>query len=239
LIQRNTIRKFFTAESWSMFFLRFAIFSLLAMMFWSIINIPYGKFVCEKTLAYERYRSLPILDVKYSDLHGLTMTILLAPSLKAPAPLIKPKNVELNIFPNTLHFNIIPFLALLLATPFRTGKRLVLFLFFGFIFLSISHFIHLHLDIIAYYFSQQTFATDTARMAPERLQEAQTYIYYMRFIAKLQGFMEQAGSMVIPAFIWMIYAQKWLFSSLLESTRQQQRRKNALQKKAQEKNQQD
>ncbi|MCD4653349.1 hypothetical protein K8T06_05385 [bacterium] len=224
--------QFLRAESWGMFFLRFTVFCVLAILFWSVINISYGKFLCDQILRFKRSQSLPILDVKYTDNRGLTMNLLLAPSTDAPAPLLKSENVDLAIFPNTLHFNIIPFLALIFASPLRTKKRLALFLVFGFMFLSLTHFLHLHLDIKAYYYSRQTFVTDSARMLPERLLEAQKFIYYTRLLSKLQGFMEQAGSMVFPVFIWMLYSQKWLFETLLARSNQ---RKKIAQKRDQQK----
>ncbi|HPQ39111.1 MAG TPA: hypothetical protein PLV45_01950 [bacterium] len=207
--------RFLHSPKWGMFFFKFAIFSVLAFLLWNLISRPYGHFLCERVVAIQRSR-LPIMDVKYTDYRGLTMKMLIGPAVNAPAPLKSPQPVPLEIYPNTLHFNIIPFLALLLATPLQSKKRLILFLVLGFLFLSLTHVLHLFLDIEAYYFGHQTFVIDKARMAPDRLQEAQTFIYMIRLTAKLQGFMEQAGSMIVPAFIWMIYSQRWLFQALLK-----------------------
>lgn len=214
---------FFKSEGWGIFFVKFAIFSILGLLIWNMINIPYGRFICERTLAYERSRDLPILDTRFTDEKGLTLNLLLAAATHAPVPLRDPRNVDFRIFPNTLHFNIIPFIGLILATPVTTVKRLVLFLIGGFLCLSITHFFHLHLDIAAYYYKQQDFVLDKQRMAPERLREANAYMYRMNLIEKLQGFMEQAGSMLAPAFIWMIYSQKWLFRNLLRRAEQKRR----------------
>jgi len=205
-----------------MFFFKFAIFSVIAFFIWTLINDGYGRFICERTIALER-GSLPIIDVNFTDYRGLTMEVLVAPAIDAPAPLKSPEPIRIRIYPNTLHFNIIPFLALLLATPLQSRKRLVLFLIFGFLILCISHFVHLFLNIEAYYFGKQTFVLDKELMSPERLREAQTFIYKNRLISKLQGFMEQAGSMIMPALIWMIYSQRWLFKKLLDRTNQRRR----------------
>lgn len=209
---------FLRSQGWGMFFLRFAIFSVLAFFIWSSFNDVYGRFICERIVALERTR-LPIMDVQFKDTQhrGLIMQMIIGPAVDAPAPLKSPEPIKIEIFPNTLHFNIIPFLALLFATPLQSRKRLILFLIFGFIFLSLTHFIHLFLDVEAYYFGHQTFVIDKLKMSPERLQEAQTFIYMNRLMSKLQGFMEQAGSMIVPALIWMIYSQRWLFQSLLSS----------------------
>lgn len=232
----ESVDRFFRSPRWSVFFVRFALFSVCAFFLWNLISIPYGHMLCQQIISFERSRGVPILDVKYSeDAHGLTMEVTFAPPSNSPAPLKEIKTVSIKVFPNTLHFNIIPFLALLFATPYQSRNRLLLFLFLGSGFLYMSHLIHLHLDLVAYRHLEYSFVMDKMRMSPERFQQAKEFLYLMRLVTRLQGFMEQAGSMIAPAFVWMVYSQKWLFESLLKKSRlQQQAQAKAQQAKVQQ-----
>jgi hypothetical protein len=202
--------RFWKGTGWGLFFFKFFVFSILAFLIWSVISIPYGRFLCETSVRYQR-RSIPIMDVQYEDYRGITMEITMAPAVHVIVPLSKAVPVKTKIFPNTLHFNIIPFLALIFASPVRSGKHLIIFLVVSMILLSFSHFLHMNLNISSYYYGQQTWEINSSIPAHEQ------FLLRIRFISKLQAFMEQAGSMIIPFFLWMIYAQQWLFRKLRSS----------------------
>ena len=238
---QSSIERFFKSENWGLFLVKFIIFAVLAFMFWSVINIPYGKMLCEQVVSFERSRGMPILDVKYTDRHGLTMKVNFAPPDNSPAPLKEKKTAEVIIFPNTLHFNIIPLLGLLLAAPYRNRNRLIFFLIAGSLVLYASHLVHLHLNLVSYRHLKYQFIVDKMRMSPERYHQAIEYLYWMKLTTRLQSFMEQAGSMIVPLFIWMVYSQKWLFKSLLKRAkiRQMELEKKAQLKKQNQKEQQE
>ncbi len=120
--------RFWTGEQWGLFFLKFFIFSILAFFVWSSFSISYGRILSDVTIGYLR-GSVPILDVRHTDHRGLTVTLLLGPADNEILPLEKPMRFELHLYPNTLHFNLIPFLAIILATPLKSRRRLVLILY--------------------------------------------------------------------------------------------------------------
>ncbi len=201
------LKQFWKGTGWLLFFFKFFLFSIIAYLIWSNIHPYYGKVLSESVIAIQR-RYIPVRDVRYTDQHGITVEVLMRPALHAVVPLAEVKPVSARIHLNTLYFNTIPFLALLLATPFRSFKRLMIFLLVGFILLSASHILHMSLNIQSYYYSSQTWQIN--RNNPQH----QQFLYRIRLISRSQGFMEQAGSMIMPFFIWMFYSQNWLFKKL-------------------------
>ena len=201
--------RFWNSPGWMLFFFKFFIFSILAILLWSWISIPYGKFLCERALQFQR-RSIPIMGTRFTgvDDERFTFQIQMKPAIDEVVPLADPKPVSISIFPNTLHFNLIPFLALILATPIRTKKRFLLFLVIGLVLMFLSHSVHLYLNIKSFYYSQQTWLLNRSIPAHANFEMR------IRLFQKLQGFMEQAGSMIVPFLLWMIYAQPWLFRKL-------------------------
>ena len=158
------------------------------------------------------------MDVRYTGERGLTVTLLLGPADHEALPLEKPESFELHLYPNTLHFNIIPFLAIVFATPIKSPKRLVLFLIFGMMALIVSHFIHMHLNIKSFYYAKQSFVFKPGTMTQDQLAAAEYFYRKIRLLKLLQGFMEQAGSMIMPFLLWVIYAQQWLFRKIMPRT---------------------
>jgi len=171
-------------------------------------------------------KKLPVLDSRfYPEMEESndeyrkgrgTLAVQFAPFVNGPIPLKNPKPVTVELHLNTVHFNVIPFLAFLLASPFVNWKRFLIFLFGGFIFLSATHIAHIYLDLLSYYFKLQTFEFNPSQMAPAQLKSAYIWHYQRTVINSFQTFMEQAGSMIMPAFIWLIYAARWIFKSLLK-----------------------
>ena len=203
--------RFWKGTGWLLFFTKFFIFSVLATLFWFLISIPYGKFLCEKTVQFER-RSIPIMDASYTDERGITLKLTMARAVNEVAPLPKSGNVSLSIYPNTLHYNLIPFLALIFATPVRSRKHFLAFIVGGLALMSLSHFLHMHLNIQSYYYAQQTWEINPT------IPTHQWFVWKKRLLQMMQGFMEQAGSMIAPLVLWMVYAQSWLFRKLRSSS---------------------
>ena len=212
------------------FFCKFILFTILTFSLWNIIKTPYNYFLKDVSLHLIR-KKLPYIGSRfYEDMKGIKdddprksrglLEIQFAPFVHGPIPLKKPKPVSVKLYLNTLHYNIIPFISFLLASPFITWKRLVFFLLIGSAILGVSHIWHIQLDLLSYYFQMQTFEYKPASLHPQQLQNAQIWLYKLKVLQGVQGFMEQAGSMIIPAFIWMIYAAKWILHSLLGSIAQ-------------------
>ncbi|MBN1550605.1 hypothetical protein JW979_04010 [bacterium] len=136
-------------------------------------------------------------------------------------PLMPKKNepVTANVSFNTAHYNIIPFLALLLASPFLSWKRLITFLVIGFLFLSLGHIIHIYLSLNYSYFKYQEdnnyFPAQTVEMTDLQQQQYSIWKYKFNALKISFGIMDQAGSMIIPAFIWFVYASRWILKALL------------------------
>lgn len=210
---RNTWCQFWSGEQWRLFFLKFFVFSIAAFFVWSSFSIAYGRILSQWTIDNLR-SSVPIMNVKFSDHRGLTVTLTMGPADKEVIPLEKPQITELDLFPNILHLNFVPFLALLFATPVTSIRRLVLFLLLGSLLLISSHYLHMYLNIRAFFYSQQTFAFNPASMTPEQLAAANNFVTKIRFLKLSQGFMEQAGSMIMPFLLWVLYAQRWLFRKI-------------------------
>ncbi len=195
---------------WWVFFVKFIFFSILAFFLWGFILEPYNAFLRKSTL-YLVGRNLEVMDSRYTEDRG-SFSVLFEPYVGGPAPIKNPKPVSIDIFLNTVHFNIIPFLAFLFASPFISWKRLVVFFFAGSVFLCISHLIHIQLGLQSYYFANQTFIINPT------IPNVQVWYYKIKLLRFMHGFMEQAGSMIVPAFIWMLYASKWIFSAILSAT---------------------
>ncbi|MGB4099867.1 MAG: hypothetical protein WBM02_10720 [bacterium] len=137
-----------------------------------------------------------------------TFQLQMKPALNEVAPLADPEPLALSIYPNTLHFNLIPFIALIFATPIRTWKRFLLSLIIGFALMSLSHFLHMYLNIKGFYYTKPTWLIDPSITAHV------LFKIRIRMLQMLQGFMEQVGSMIVPFILWMVYAQSWLFRKL-------------------------
>lgn len=201
--------RFWKGTSWNLFFFKFFIFSILAFLFWSLISIPYGKFLCETSVIIMN-QSMPIMGTRYTGIEDgrFTFQMQMEPARHEVVPLAEPKPFAFSIYPNTLNFNLIPFLALIFATPIRSWKRFVIFLVAGFILMSLSHFLHMYLNIKNYYYAEQNWLVNRSIPAHRHFE------IQIRLIQKLQGFMEQVGSMIVPFILWMVYAQSWLFRKL-------------------------
>lgn len=210
---RNTWCRFWSGEQWRLFFVKFFVFSVASFFIWSSFSIPYGRVLSQWSI--DNLRSvIPIMNTQFSDKHGLTVTLTMGPADKEAIPLEKPEITKFDLLPNTLHFNFVPFLALLFATPVSSVRRLGWFMLIGSLLLISSHYLHMYLNIRAFFYSQQTFAFNPASMTPEQLAAANYFYTKIRFLKLSQGFMEQAGSMIMPFLLWVIYAQRWLFRKI-------------------------
>ncbi|MBN1878495.1 hypothetical protein JW823_00110 [bacterium] len=217
---REKWHRFWTGEQWGLFFLKFFIFSIISYFIWSMFSISYGRFLSNLVIDNLRSR-IPIMDVRFSDDRGLTVTVVMGPAVNEPLPLEEPKTFEVHIYPNTLHFNIIPFLAIFFASPIVNGRRTAIFLLLCLFALMISHYVHMYLNIWSFYYARQSFILDKSSMTQAQLQAA--YIFYKKInlLRLSQGFMEQAGSMIMPFMLWIIYAQGWLFRKLMKPVQSQ------------------
>ena len=199
------------------FFLKFLLFSLIAFFIWNFSNDSYNLLLKDVSLNLLD-ESTPLVDHRFTQKRG-QLEILLAPNFNAPIKPSKVQNVAIKIFLNTVHFNLIPFFALILASPFVSWKRLISFFLIGLIILSCFHFIHINLNVRSYYHQEiirkGVIQVSNARMSPERHHEVMKWLWINRVIYLTQGFMEQAGSMIIPAFIWFVYSSRWILGTIL------------------------
>jgi hypothetical protein len=109
--------------------------------------------------------------------------------------------VGLNAF--TLHFNAVPFFTLFLITPGVAWKKRLVFLLIAFCLLSVSHIIHAQLDF---------YVTLNQEVTIEQGNIKSLLGYFgKRFMLYLQAFMEQAGSMLMPFFLWLLFFNKQVF----------------------------
>ncbi len=224
---REKILHFFNppGRGLGIFFLKFFLFSIVALFIWLAVKDTYNVFLKDLSIGLIEDK-IPILETRYyPEIEGETdkknrgtLGIVFAPYMNGPILLKQPKPVSVELHLNTIHFNIIPFLALILASPFLSWKRLLIFILLGFVFLSCTHIFHIHLDLMSFYFKSQTFEYNPSTMAPYQLKAAQVWLYQNKFRNSIQGFMEQAGSMMFPALIWLIYASRWLLGSILPAT---------------------
>jgi hypothetical protein len=106
--------------------------------------------------------------------------------------------VTLNIF--TLNFNVIPFLSLFLIMPSTPWRRRILYIAIGFTLLSMTHYVHAKLDIYVQMHKE-------VQIEPGSLSSYGNYLW-QRFILYLRSFMEQAGSMLMPFFLWLLFFNK-------------------------------
>jgi hypothetical protein len=204
--------QFWKGTGWLLFFFKFFLMSVAAYILWSNVHPIYGRILSESVIALQK-RYIPIRDTRYTDDHGITVDVLMSPAVHEVVPLSEAKPVVSRIHLNTLYFNTIPFLALILATPIQSKKRLLFFIIVGFFVLSLSHYLHMSLNIHSYYYSSQTWEMN--RLNPVH----QQFIFRVRLLGRLQSFMEQAGSMIMPFLLWMFYAQNWLFRKLRTTQR--------------------
>ncbi|MBN2057117.1 hypothetical protein JW905_19480 [bacterium] len=135
---------------------------------------------------------LELKDGKLALLHILpNMYLLKPPEFKAALELL------------TLHFNVVPFLSLFLVTPGVRWRRRLVFILTGFLALSATHVLHIELD---YYLKlHQEIHIDTA--------DKTAFLMFLkgRLMLYLQAFMEQAGSMLMPFFLWLLFFNKSIF----------------------------
>ncbi len=212
-----TIKGFFNPEGKhiGLFFFKFILFSILGWGLWIGIQIPYNL-ILNRT-AKSISQGLPLIETKFSPDRG-TFQAMFAPYSDGPVKPLKKKPVAIKVLFNTLHFNIIPFFSLLLASPLTSRKRLIIFLIVGSLFLSLSHVVHLYLDIHTEYFRVQNdrgyFSIRNKQLPRQQYKEYLKWVWKIRLIQALQSFMEQVGSMVVPALIWLIYASPWILASL-------------------------
>ena len=216
------LRKFFNPEGkhFGLFFVKFIMFSIIAWGIWMGLKTPYNhllKSVCDSICESK----FPLIESRYTEDRG-TYEAMFTPYMTGPLKPIKMKPFAIKIFFNTVHFNFIPFLALLLASPMVSKKRLIYFILFGFIFLVCTHIFHVYMDINHYYFKVQLergyFPTHQVKMDAETYKQYWIWKKKILFNQEIQGFMEQAGSMIVPAFVWLIYASSWILKALQPKT---------------------
>jgi len=120
--------------------------------------------------------------------------LVVFPESNQPGSPVKPLT---GLYLSTLTFNAVPLIALFLATSGVAARTRMKRLLFAFPILSASHFFHMYLNIFSAQHAQVNvkIASVTAVMA----------FYFTRFIFHLQGFMEQAGSMLFPFLLWLIF----------------------------------
>ena len=184
-------KKFWQPEGkgYLLFFAKFFLFTVIAFLFWSAICAPYNS-VLRRVSTYQLRKELPVLDVRAKEDRG-KFEILLAPYTKGPVKPVKQDSLAVSLYLNTIHFNIIPFISLLLATPLFNWRRLVVFLVIGAIFLSLTHYYHIQLDVKAYYFKIQEkkgyFPVGQIRMTPEQHSAYVKWVWKIRLVNMLQG----------------------------------------------------
>ncbi len=203
-------------KGYLLFFTKFILFSVIGFLAWNQINDYYNVFLKNASLELLKNK-IPLVDHRFTPERG-QFELLLAPDYGAPKKTKKNENVAIKIYLNTVHFNLIPFFALIMATPFMSWKRLISFFLIGAIVLSFFHLLHINLDVKAYYHREQirkgVLKTSTARMTQEQYQNIMKWLWMKKVVQLAQGFMEQAGSMLLPAFLWFIYASHWILQSL-------------------------
>lgn len=205
-------------RGFGLFLLKFFLFSIVAWILWLGIRLPYN-ILLKSSAQWMCDTYFETIDYRYTTERG-TFEVMIKPDRTAPFQLIKANPVSIKIFFNTLHFNLIPFIALILASPLVSWRRFCLFFVFGFIFLFLTHQVHLLLDLKGYYYNIQKeqgyFQTGEIQVTQNQLAEMKNWQYRTNLWSTMQGFMEQAGSMIFPAFIWMIYASSWIFGAFLQ-----------------------
>jgi hypothetical protein len=208
------------------FFLKFILFTLIALGLWLGIGIgninipglslPYN-YVLKSWAVFVSTHSLPMIDYKFSTERGI-FEVMYKPMQNPPVPLVRTEPVAFKLTLNTLHFNVIPFLALILSSPITDFRKFGRFLLIGAAVLFVSHCIHIYLDLIAYY---QKFQLDNNYLSMQ-ISSSKEYAAFQSWKLKfnaillVQSFMEQAGSMILPALLWMIFARNWIFGVLLQ-----------------------
>lgn len=118
--------------------------------------------------------------------------------------LLNPRETKVTLNVLTLHFNTIPFLALFLITPGVRLKRRLLYLLCGFILLSTSHVIHAKLDFTIV-------LNPTVTVTANDFSSLMMFLW-RKLIRYLQAFMEQAGSMLMPFFLWLLFFNRFVFT---------------------------
>jgi hypothetical protein len=210
-------------KGYFLFFSKFLLFSILGFFLWSAVRSPYNLLL-EKLALDVCQNNYPFIDHRFTQERG-TYEVMFRPYKLGPIQPLKDDPIPVKIFFNTLHFNIIPFLAFLFASPFVNWKRFFFYLVVGLFVLIGSHYLHMRLDINAAYFRYQVrqgyFATENLQLTPEQFRSLFFWLWKLRALDTIQAFMEQAGSMIMPAFLWMIYANQWIFSSLLTRSRRE------------------
>ncbi len=106
----------------------------------------------------------------------------------------------------TLHFNVIPFVALFLATPGISWKRRLISLPIAFVFLSLSHLLHAYLN----YYAITHQKVDVMMNKPF---QAWLKVSSMNLVLYLRAFMEQAGSRLISFLLWIVFYNKKIFET--------------------------
>ena len=202
-----------------LFFFKFLLFAGLAYFIWVEIQVPYNNFlqdVAQYWLSNDATVSSFIRAHRFTPERGL-YEMSFAPYTADPVQPSRTEHLSIKMMLNVLHMNIIPFLAFFFATPFFRLRRFLVYFLISAIILVASHIAHVVLDINAYYFQYQMDNNYFTRVTVT-LQELQDVIKpwktRIRILILSQAFMEQAGSMLIPAFLWMIYAAPWLLAGV-------------------------
>jgi hypothetical protein len=180
------------------------------------MRIPYNHLLKSVTLVMVS-KPVPVVDIQFDADEG-TLSLLCEPYAEGPVPLKKTDPVAFQINLNITHYNFIPFLALLLASPLVSWKRLMTFIIIGGIILGMTQVFHLYNGVRYYYFQTQEkggyFKAQKFSVNSPRFQEYKKLKVKIAVFRAMYGLMEQAGSMIMPALIWMIYASQWILMAL-------------------------
>lgn len=158
-----------------------------------------------------------LLDIQFDPDRGI-LALMCGPFTDSPIPLQKFEPVTFKVNLNVAHYNFIPFIALLLASPWVSRRRLIVFLIAGTVILNLTHIFHVYNGIRYYYFQTQDtggyfkiqkLALDSPQFTSYRSLKVKISVFRAFF-----GLMEQAGSMIVPAFLWFVYASGWILKAL-------------------------
>jgi hypothetical protein len=110
---------------------------------------------------------------------------------------------------STLNFNTIPFLALFLAISGLALRRRLRRIAWAFPLLMSTHLAHIALNFFR--ITHQTIDVNVRSFA--------SYMHYfgLRFIVRIGDFMEQAGSMLLPFLLWLIFFHEEVLGNLREA----------------------
>lgn len=206
-------------KSIGLFFTKFLLFTVLLFFAWEYIRIPYNSILRDAAhwwINNDATVAPFALDDRFSEENG-TYEINFRPYSLGPIALSREEPFSVKLILSMVHMNLIPFFAFFLASPFRSFRRFCVYFSISFMCLILSHFLHIFLDINAYYFKIQIDGNyfSQVQVTILELQEViKPWQTRIRMLILSQAFMEQAGSMLLPAFFWMIYASPWILAGV-------------------------